>query len=61
MHALCFHLGLKIKVMDYPLFKKMDSFFVVSHILDFVPYARAFNLDTCELKKSCEKFKLKKK
>lgn len=47
--------------MDYPLFKKMDSFFVVSHILDFVPYARAFNLDTCELKKSCEKFKLKKK
>jgi hypothetical protein len=39
----------------------LEVFYQESHILDFIPLAKSFNLDTCELKKACEKFKAKKK
>jgi hypothetical protein len=60
-HALGYHLGVKLKAVDYPIFKNMEVFYQESHILEFIPLAKSFSLDTCELKKSCERFKMKKK
>lgn len=60
LHALCYHCGIKMKIIDYAFFKDLDSIFQSSHIIDVLGTARSYDLETCSLKKSCEKFKSKK-
>lgn len=61
LHALSYHLGTRIKIIDYPFFKQIESIFTTSHVIDIVALAKSFDLDTCSLKKTCEKIKIKKK
>lgn len=53
LHAICYHFGIKVKIIDYPFFKELDNIFSISHIGDIVATAKSFDLETCELKKVC--------
>lgn len=61
LHSLSYHLGVKIKMGDYAFFKSSDNIFTPSHIVEIVSYAKSFALETCSLKKACEKYKIKKR
>lgn len=62
LHALMYHFGIKVKVIDYPFFQLgVDSIFNVSHITEVIGYAKTFDMDTSEVKLLCKKFKDRKK
>ena len=61
LHAICYHFGIKIKTIDYPFFKDIEVIFSASHIVDVFANAKSYDLQTCELKVLCDKFKTKKK
>jgi hypothetical protein len=33
LHALSYHFGVKIKIIDYPFFQDLESIFNVAHII----------------------------
>ena len=39
----------------------MEYIFQTSHIIDVTGLVRSYDLETCDLKKYCEKFKAKKR
>lgn len=62
LHALAYHFGIKVKVIDYPFFQVgVDSIFNIGHITEVIGFAKTFDMDTSEIKLLCKKFKLKKK
>lgn len=60
LHALSYHCGFKMKILDYPFFKEVESIFTMSNITDVYGLIKSYDLETCELKKHCEKYKIKK-
>jgi hypothetical protein len=60
LHAICYHFGIKMSVIDYPFYKDMDLIFNHSHLIDSVCTVRSYDLDVCPLKKVCENYKTKK-
>ncbi len=57
LHALCFHFGVKIKIIDYPFFQNLESIFHIAHILEVHGFARTYDLDTSEIKQVCKRYK----
>lgn len=44
LHAICYHFGIKVKIIDYPFFKESDAIFNSSHILETVGLVKGFDL-----------------
>jgi hypothetical protein len=62
LHALAYHFGIKVKVIDYPFFQiGVESIFNISHITEVIGFAKTFDMDTSEVKLLCKKFKEKRK
>lgn len=61
LHALCYHFGIKIKIIDYPFFQNLETIFNVAHILDVQGSAKCYDLETAEIKQVCKKYKEKRK
>lgn len=61
LHALCYHFGVKLKIIDYPFFQAEEAIFNVTHILEIHGSAKSYDLDTSEIKQICKKYKEKRK
>ena len=47
IHALAYHFGIKVKVIDYPFFQAgVDMIFNVSHITEVIGFAKTFDMET---------------
>lgn len=44
---MCYHFGIKMKIIDYPFFKDLDQIFTSSHIIDIYGLAKTYDLETC--------------
>ena len=61
LHALCYHFGMKIKIIDYPFFQNLDTIFNIAHVLEVHGSARGFDFNTVEIKQLCKKYKEKRR
>lgn len=61
LHALCYHFGVRLKIIDYPFFQALDSIFNIAHILEVHGSARTYDMDTSEIKQVCKRYKEKRK
>ena len=46
LHAICYHFGVKVKIIEYPFFKEMDTIFQPSHVIDMVGNVKSYDLET---------------
>lgn len=46
LHALCYHFGIRLKIIDYPFFQNLDSIFNAAHILEVHGSAKSYDMDT---------------
>lgn len=61
LHALCYHFGIRLKIIDYPFFQNLDSIFNAAHILEVHGSAKTYDMDTSEIKQVCKKYKEKRR
>ena len=61
LHALCYHFGVKIKIIDYPFFQNLETIFNVAHVLEIHGSAKGYDFETVEIKQVCKKYKEKRR
>jgi hypothetical protein len=61
LHALCYHFGIRLKIIDYPFFQNLESIFNIAHILEVHGSAKCYDMDTTEIKQICKKYKEKRR
>jgi hypothetical protein len=61
LHALCYHFGIRIKIIDYPFFQNLETIFNTAHVLEVHGSAKGYDFDTAEIKQVCKKYKEKRK
>ena len=61
LHALCYHFGVKLKIIDYPFFQTVENIFTIAHILEIHGSAKSYDMDTSEIKQVCRRFKEKRR
>lgn len=63
LHAICYHFGVEIKILDYPFFVEPQERMIFNslNVGEFVGHAVTFSLDTVELRTLVEDYKSKKK
>jgi tetratricopeptide (TPR) repeat protein len=61
LHALSYHFGVRLKIIDYPFFQNLESIFNAAHILEVHGSAKTYDMDTSEIKQVCKKYKEKRR
>ena len=61
LHALCFHFGVRLKIIDYPFFQNLETIFNTAHVLEIHGSAKGYDFDTTEIKQVCKKYKEKRR